>query len=274
MHLGYNTNGFAHHALEDAIDILAGLGYAAIALTPDVHHLPFNEDQYAEIDLTRCRLEHHKMKCVIETGARFLLDSKRKHQPTLLTPTKDERDFRRDVLEDHIDLAKGLGVEVVSFWSGTSLTDEAPSVLMTRLVDECKSLGDHAASRSVKIAFEPEPGMFIDTMDKFAELFEKVNHPAFGLTIDVGHLVCLDELPISKHLLAWKHVLWNVHLDDMKRGIHDHLAFGGGDVDFNDLFAGMKAAKFSGIASVELSRHSYDAVNVATQSQAFLRQFT
>lgn len=32
---GYNTNGFAHHRLDDAVDILAGLGYRSIALTLD-----------------------------------------------------------------------------------------------------------------------------------------------------------------------------------------------------------------------------------------------
>jgi sugar phosphate isomerase/epimerase len=161
----------------------------------------------------------------------------------------------------------------VSFWSGTPTDDAAPSELMNRLVDGCKRLADYAAERSVRLAFEPEPGMFIDTMDKFAELHARVNHPAFGLTIDVGHLVCNRELPVSKFLAEWGHVLWNVHLEDMRAGVHDHLMFGEGEVDFADVFAGLRAANYSGGVYVELSRHSHDAVNTARKSKAFLDRF-
>jgi sugar phosphate isomerase/epimerase len=123
------------------------------------------------------------------------------------------------------------------------------------------------------LAFEPEPGMFIDTMDKFAELHAKVNHPAFGLTMDVGHLVCNGELPVRKFLADWKHVLWNVHIEDMRRGVHDHLMFGEGEVDFADVFAGLRAADYQGGVYVELSRHSHDAVNTARKAKEFLDRF-
>jgi sugar phosphate isomerase/epimerase len=141
---------------------------------------------------------------------------------------------------------------------------------MLRLVESCKRLADYAASRNVRLAFEPEPGMFIDTMDKFAELHAKVNHPSFGLTVDVGHLVCNGELPVSKFLADWKHVLWNVHIEDMKAGVHDHLMFGEGEVDFADVFSGLRAANYSGGIYVELSRHSHDAVNTARKAKTFL----
>src|SRR4029079_6808344 len=101
-----------------------------------------------------------------------------------------------------------------------------------RVLHACWRVTEWAAVTGVRRPSEPEPGMFIDTMDKFAELHAKVNHPAFGLTLDIGHLVCQNELPVSKHIQAWKHVLWNVRIEDMKSGVHDHLMFCEGDVDF------------------------------------------
>ena len=282
MFAGYNTNGFAHHQLADAYAILAELGYPGVAITPDVHDPELyhaGEEPEAErlrqrsLELHRDLLNQHRLRRVIETGARFVLDPRRKHQPTLLSPAPPERSTRLRFLDHCVHLAATLKAECVSFWSGTAVDDSPPSVLMDRLVEGCKRLADTAAERGVRLAFEPEPGMFIDTMDKFAELFQKVNHPAFGLTVDVGHLVCNGELPVSRFLTEWKHVLWNVHIEDMRRGVHDHVMFGEGEVDFADVFAGLRAAGYDGGVYVELSRHSHDAVNTARKAKAFLGQY-
>lgn len=274
MFLGYNTNGFAHHRLDDAIEIMAELGYGGVALTLDVHHLdPFEPDLLGRTAAIRRQLKRPQMRCVLETGARFLLDPRRKHQPTLVSPQPKERDARLDFLEQCIDIAAELEADCVSFWSGTPTDDTSPSDLMKWLVASCKQLADAAAKKDMRLAFEPEPGMFIDTMDKFAELHARVNHPAFGLTLDIGHLVCNRELPVSKFLAEWKHVLWNVHIEDMRAGVHDHLMFGEGEVDFADVFAGLRAANYTGGVFVELSRHSFDAVNTARKAKAFLDRY-
>ncbi len=274
MFLGYNTNGFAHHRLEDAIDILAELGYGGIALTLDVHHLdPFAPDMPSRIAAIARQLARYRMRCAIETGARFLLDPRQKHQPTLLSPTTEERAIRLNFLKRSLTIAADLGADCLSFWSGASVENAPGGVLMVRLEDRCERLAEYATEHNVRLAFEPEPGMFIDSMEKYAELFGRINHPAFGLTVDVGHLACNGELPVSKVLADWQHVLWNVHIEDMHLGIHDHLMFGEGDVDFTDVFVGLRAVNYSGGVYVELSRHSYDAVNAARKAKAFLEEF-
>jgi len=275
MFLGYNTNGFAHHRLEDAIAIIAELGYGGVALTLDVHHLNPNTSTVRDCERVAGLLAGCKPQ--MRAGNRIAFPARPPAEASTdareRSPRGAERrsEFLAEVVETATDM--GLPDPVVSFWSGAADDDAGPAALMDRLVDECRSLAVYAASKNVRLAFEPEPGMFIDTMDKFAELHAKVNHPAFGLTLDVGHLVCNGELPVSRHLTAWKHVLWNVHIEDMKRGVHDHVMFGEGEVDFADVFAGLREAKYDGGVYVELSRHSFDAVNAARKAKAFLDGF-
>lgn len=271
MIAGYNTNGFAHHRVEDAIVILAELGYQSIALTLDIHTLnPFSPDLDAQVATLAELLSRHQLRCVVETGARFLLDPWHKHQPTLLDPDPHLRSTRLDFLRRAVNIAALLGADAVSFWSGTA-PDPAPvTELWERLIDSCLRLCDYADAQQVNLAFEPEPGMFVDTMSQFEELITRVNHPRMGLTLDVGHLICLDEVPTSTHMKRWANRLWNVHLEDMRPGVHDHLLFGEGVVDFVEVFSGLREANYEGGIHVELSRHSYDAVNTARRSMEFL----
>src|SRR5690242_10841771 len=118
MRFGYNTNGFAHHRLEDALRILADLGYESVALTLDYHALnPFDPDLPQQLTAVRGLLSRLGLRSVIETGARFLLDPWRKHQPTLLSPESGQRARRLDFLRRAVDVARALGADAVSFWS-------------------------------------------------------------------------------------------------------------------------------------------------------------
>jgi L-ribulose-5-phosphate 3-epimerase len=270
MRLGYNTNGFAHHRLEDALTILAELGYRAVALTLDHGVLnPYDADSLRQLPAVRDLLRNFGLAVTIETGARFLLDPRRKHQPTLLSADPADRERRLDFLRRAVDVAAELDAEAVSFWSGAA---EAASeeALMDRLVEGCRQLCDYAETRRIRLAFEPEPGMFVDTMTRWAELHRRVDHPLFGLTLDIGHLHCLGETPIAPHLHRWRDWLWNVHIEDMRCGVHDHLMFGEGEIDFTEVLSALSEIGYTGGVHVELSRHSHDAVETARRALAFL----
>src|SRR5262245_35992115 len=95
MRFGYNTNGFAHHRLDDALHILADLGYQSVAITLDHHALnPYAADLVHQVNEISALLSRLRLSSVIETGARFLLDPWRKHQPTLLDPDSSARQRR------------------------------------------------------------------------------------------------------------------------------------------------------------------------------------
>jgi len=272
MLLGYNTNGFAFHRLKDAVLILHELGYSAVGLTLDVHHLnPF--DAGPEISAQRLRnvLDRFGMRCVVETGARFLLDSRRKHQPTLVDPSETERSKRIDFLLTSLQLASLLGADAVSFWAGTPPDGCADDLARERLLQSLPPLLKKAKSIGVPLALEPEPGMAVATAEQGMEIVRRVGDPSLGLTIDVGHVHCNSEGDVPAILRSVGDRLLNVHLEDMKAGVHDHLMFGEGEMEFPPIFEALKAIGYSKGVYVELSRHAHDAVVAAATAMAFLK---
>lgn len=273
MLLGYSTNSIGDIRPLDAVPILADLGYASLAITPDRHLLdPSSPDLAAEISRWRSALQTRRMHCVIETGARHLLDPLVKHEPTLVSPHRTYRERRVRFLAQAVDLAVELGAPVVSLWSGAVRDAADEETLWQRLMDALAPVLDHAAARGVTIGFEPEPGMFIDTLARQALLHERLGRPGhLRLTVDLGHLECMGERPAATVLAVRAADIVNIHVDDMLAGRHEHLPLGTGDVDFPPLLAALAAARYSGGLHVELPRQSHRWLETARASAAVLR---
>ncbi len=273
--IGYNTNGFAHHRIEDALDILAEIGFWGVALTLDHQALnPLEAGAFEEAKRIRRRLKELDLTCVVETGARFPLDAHRKHWPTLLSAGPSHRRRRTDFLLGAIEIATVLEAEAVSFWSGAADAGVSESDSWKLLTDGCSELLDHAVQSDMALAFEPEPGMFVETMDQYRSLAQCLNHPRFKLTLDVGHVHCLQDGTPEGRIREFAADLANVHIEDMKAGVHEHLMFGEGEVDFPPIFRALRDINYHGPVNVELSRHSHDAVNAARRAFGFLSNLT
>ena len=57
----------------------------------------------------------------------------------------------------------------------------------------------------------------------------------------------------------------------MRRGVHEHLLFGTGEIDFPPVLSALNEVGYPGGLHVELSRHSHDGAAAAQQALAFLR---
>jgi sugar phosphate isomerase/epimerase len=273
MLLGYNTNGLVHHRLLDAIDLLASEGYQSVAITLDAGALdPYTEPALLarQIRDVRDRLDRHGLRRVVETGARYLLNPFKKHDPTLLDPDPKRRGMRLDFLRRAVEVAEAIEAEAVSFWSGALPDATSDEVAMERLVGGIQGLLAHAEMRDAMLAFEPEPGMFIDTFERFRALDKRIRHPLFELTVDIGHVHCIEEGDAADHLRSWAPRIRNIHIEDMKRGIHEHLMFGEGTVEFADVIDALKSAGYSGGLHVELSRHSHMGAEAVRRAREFL----
>ena len=267
--LAYNTNGLAHHRLDEAIDVLADLGYEGVAITPDVGHLDFASPNFtSQLTRVRRRLEHHRLDVVIESGARFQLDPRRKHYPSLLC--RDDRVHRIEFLGRCIDLAAELGAPVVSLWAGHDFENLGADAGFDLLVDGMGQVLARAEQAGVDIGFEPEPGMFVETMADYARLRDHLSSPRFRLALDIGHLLVTQDLEIPDAIRDFRDDLATLTVEDMKRGVHDHLAFGDGDVDFAAAFAAIHEIDYDGLVIVELSRHASNAVETARRAMNFL----
>jgi sugar phosphate isomerase/epimerase len=272
MLLGYNTNGLAHHDPFDALELLAEIGYRSVALTLD--HGPLNPlaaDWPANQQRLKVALGRRRLRNVIETGARFLLDPRRKHEPTLVSADEGARQKRVDFLKRAIDAAAALDSDCVSLWSGTRRDDASDEAVLERLAESLRQVLRHATDSGVTLGFEPEPGMFIDTLKSFQRLLQWIDAPHLQLTLDVGHLWCQGELPIADYIARWSQRIVNVHIEDMRAGVHEHLMFGDGQMHFPPIIEALAKANYTGGLHVELSRHSHEAPTAAKRAFDFLR---
>ena len=269
--LGYNTNGFAHHRLDDALHVIAELGYSAVALTPDANHLPPDHTTDAELRMVRALLERLGLAVVIETGARYVLDPRRKHRPTLVDADAAARARRLEFLVRCAHVAAALGGDVVSLWSGIPAPDVATEDAWRYLADGVVALHEKITPLGVRIAFEPEPGMLVSSLADWERLRDVTLLPDLGLTLDVGHVPCTESISAGDAIRRYATALRTVHLDDTRNGVHEHLQIGDGSLDWPDIMRALSEAGFAGIASVELSRHSHAAPEAARVALAALR---
>ena len=255
MLLGYQTNSLQNHRLLDALALLAEHGYRAVGITPDTCHLDPERTSERELAEVAKQLRACGLQPVMETGARFLLDPRHKHEPTLMTRDAAARARRLEYTRRTAAMGAELGATVVSFWAGIDRTPGGDSEpwLLEGLAHSCAAVRAEGLIPSL----EPEPGMAVATVADWRRVRHALSAGAPAMTLDIGHLYVDREPDPAAVIREFAPFLSQVHLEDMRHGVHEHLLPGTGDVDFGAVLTALQAVGYQGPVCFELSRSSH-----------------
>jgi sugar phosphate isomerase/epimerase len=268
LRYAYNTNGLAHHRLEDAFALVSELGYHGVALTLDHMHLDPVSATAAEVGRVARELQRRGLAVTVETGARFVLDPRRKHRPSLVEKDPLARMRRVEMLRRSVEIARDLEAEVVVLATGPADPDVEANVARGFLADGLRAILETAEACEVAVALEPEPGHFVDSLARWDEARELAT-TTFGLALDVSHLAAGESAPDVARARAGD--LLAVHVEDCRPGVHEHLPFGEGSFALAPFLRALEDARYAGLVAVELSRHSHAGPDVAAKAIEALR---
>lgn len=238
-----------------------------------MHLDPLAPDLAARTRQVARRLDALGLDVTVETGARYVLDPRRKHGPSLLDPDPDDRARRVDLLLRAVGIAADLGAHAVHCFSGITPAGTDTETAWQRLAATFAPVLDAAATAGVPLAVEPEPGHLLATLADFHRLRRALGDPeSLGLTLDIGHCQCLEPLPPAACVRAAAPWLRHVQIEDMRRGVHEHLPFGEGEIDFPSVLGAVADTGYQGLTVVELPRHSHAGPHYAEQSLPFLHR--
>jgi len=176
--------------LEDSIDWVADQGVGAIEFSGMDEKA--NGRKIARAEELRARCEKRKLHIAgYSVGGEYLLppDAQRK----AVADTKAEVDvaaafgvknMRHDVSRGWGDNAKGL--------KGPKTFDASLKVI----VPAVREITEYGAEKGVKTSLENH-GFYMQASERVAKLIKTVNHKNYGLTMDMGNFLCVNEDPVK-----------------------------------------------------------------------------
>ena len=195
--LSYSTFGLTNLDFLDAIDEVDKAGYAGVEIS-------FHRDQFNPFDITdeylatvKKRLDAARVKAACVATASHFFTPQRPHEPSLITPDLAGRKRRISLVKRGIHVARKLGVNLVTFGSGfirdehVSNPSVNPRELLVDSIHQC--LCELHDDEDITLLIEPEPGMFIETMEQGLSLINEVNSPRFQLHVDICHAYCSEK---------------------------------------------------------------------------------
>ena len=125
-------------------------------------------------------------------------------------------------------------------------------------VAEYRALAEFAAQHGVRVAIEPlnpilmNVDTFVCTLPDAMEIVNAVDHPSFGIFVDVWHI--WPDAAAEKHIAECGAKIFGVHLNDWHRPrcFGDRLNIGRGGIDLPKLMRAINQTGYDGAYTLEI----------------------
>src|SRR5512133_151861 len=230
--LSYSTFGLTNLDFLEAINQVDKAGYPGIEIS-------FHRDQFNPFDIgdeylatVKKRLDSARVKAACVATASHFFTPQRPHEPSLMAPDLAGRKRRIALVKRGIHVARKLGVDLVTFGSGFIRDEHVsnpsinPRELLVDSIQQC--LSELHNDEDITLLIEPEPGMYIETMEQGLSLVREVDSPRFQLHVDICHAYCSEKNYVEALGQAAPFTRY-MHISDAREGYNLKIVKDAGD---------------------------------------------
>lgn len=265
---------FGDRDIDEVVEVVASLGYDAVAITPWRYGGPEPTMDRETIDAITDAVDRHGIE-VAGTARTFGPT----HVYSVTSPDESERERVRRYLEALVALCGELGGSAIAFGVGDHrrhAEDVSYGAAWDYALDVFGSESLHATleAHDVRIGIEPlSPAAtnFLNTTLETVRFVEAVDHPHVGMTVDGYHLVSEPGTPAELVRECGGHLV-EFHADDP-----NGFGPGSGEQDYEAIYHALNDVDFDGYVTVEF--HAFlgdeipdeDPIELAERSLDYLR---
>lgn len=184
----------------------------------------------------------------------------------LLRCNEDDRNRRLDFLYRLIRAANSIGAQriVLPFVDSSRITSREEEDIVIRVLESVLPVAEEAG---IELHLETDLGP-----TAFKALLDRLPHPSLKVNYDSGNSSSLGYCS-SEEIAAYGERIGSVHIKDRVFG-GGTVPLGTGGADFNDVFASLKRAGYTGDFTMQVARgESGEELNWAQRNLAFIRRY-
>ena len=154
--------------------------------------------------------------------------------------------YVNDSLLSSAEFSVALGCPLLVFSGGRRLEDtpglDAHVAGLNRLLEGIKNM-------NLKVAIEPHYRSWFSSAEDFDYIFDRIDHPQLGITVDTGHFHSAG-VDTPGFIKKYAPKILNVHLKDHVGT--QSVNIGDGEIDLKGIFSLLKDLDFSGPLALEI----------------------